>query len=404
MVDLEQTFVQRGRSRDIIYLDNASTTKPEQEVVLAISNVLTEEFGNPSSLHRLGSRAETLVREARLSVASLMGADEDEVLFTSGGTEANNWAILGAVRSRGPGCHIISSTVEHPSVMATLEHLAKHGYRVTLVPVDSDGRVEPDEVLQAVAPDTAVVSIMLVQNELGTIEPVHEIGKRLSQLRGKRPRFHVDAVQGFARLPVNVRDMGVDLLSVSAHKIHGPKGVGALYVRKGLSMQPYVYGGGQEKGLRSGTENVPGIAGFGAACRLWAEDAEKVIERLSDLRSLLVRGVRDIAPWAVLHGPERDGVAPYIVHFSFPGYRGESILHSLEARGVYVSTGSACSSHKAKPSPVVMALGGGEEEALGSVRFSMSRHTTQDEIQRALLALGESLEELESWRKETKSP
>ena len=387
-----------GAQSSFVYMDSSSTTRPDPRVAEAVARVLTEEFGNPSSLHRLGVRAEEIIREARRSAAALIGAGEDEVFFTSGGTEANNWAIMGTALSRGPGCHIVSTAVEHPSVIAPLERLKENGYRVTLVGVDGDGRVDPAEVIAAVKPDTALVSVMLVQNEIGTVEPVKEIGKALSGLGGKRPRFHVDAVQGFARLRIDIKEWGVDLLTVSAHKIHGPKGAGALYVRRGLRIAPLIYGGGQELGMRSGTENVPGIAGFGEACRLWANDMDDVMARLYPLREMLIAGVRDASPGAVLHGPEDEGVAPYIVHFSFPGFRGESILHALEERGVYVSTGSACSSHKAKPSPVVLALGAGEREALGSIRFSMSRYTTGDDVRLAVAALRESLEELAPWK------
>ncbi|MEX0974539.1 MAG: cysteine desulfurase family protein [Bacillota bacterium] len=387
-------------SSDMVYMDNSSTTKPDPTVVAAMMKVLTQEFGNPSSLHRLGARAEELVRQSRQSVAALMCAREEEVFFTSGGTEANNWAITASVWARGQGCHVVSTTVEHPSVMSTLEHLKDAGYAVTLVPVDCEGKVDPAEVLSAVTPQTALVSVMLVQNEVGTIEPIGQIGKGLSAMRGRRPRFHVDATQGFARLPIDVGGLGIDLMSLSAHKIHGPKGIGALYVKKGFDIPPLLYGGGQERGYRSGTENMPGIAGLGAACDLWAKDRSQVLERLARLREDLVAGVRDAAPHAVLHGASGRDVAPYIVHFSFPGYRGESILHALEQRGVFVSTGSACSAHKAKPSPVVLALGGSEEDALGAVRFSLSRYSTQDDVDRAVGALDESLKELAAWRRE----
>lgn len=386
--------------KSMVYLDNSSTTQPDPSVVDAMVKVLTEEYGNPSSLHRLGSRAEELVMDARRSVAELLGARAEEIYFTSGGTEANNWAIVGTVNARGPACHIVSTTVEHPSVAATLEHLSKSGYDVTLVPVDGEGRVDPDAVLSAVTPKTALVSVMMVQNEIGTIEPIKAIGRGLSSIKGRRPRFHVDATQGFARLPIDVAAWGIDLLTLSAHKIHGPKGVGALFIRKGLELPPLLHGGGQESGLRSGTENMPGIAGLRAACLLWAKDRAKVMQNLKELRKRLVNGVRGVAEDAVLHGPEGEDVVPYIVHFSFPGYRGENILHALEKRGVYVSTGSACSSHKAKPSPVVLALGRGEDEALGSIRFSMSRYTTAEDVDEAVNALSDSLKELSAWRRE----
>lgn len=386
---------------NMVYLDNSSTTQPAPSVIEAIDDVLHREFGNPSSLHRLGSKAEELVSRSRRSVASLIGAAESDVFFTSGGTEANNWAIIGSVRPKGP-CHIISTPVEHPSVMATLSHLEDSGHEVTFVDVDREGRVDPGEVLDAVRPETALVSVMLVQNEIGTIEPIREIGRALFSLGRRRPRFHVDAVQGFARLPIDVDDWGIDLLAASAHKIHGPKGIGALYVRKGLKLEPLIFGGGQESGLRSGTENMPGIAGFGAACDMWETDRGEVMSRMASLRDALVEGIAKAAEEAgadyVPHGPSGADVAPHIVHFSFPGYKGESILHALEKRGVFVSTGSACSAHKAKPSPVVLAIGGGEREALSAIRFSLSRYTTGADITTASRALKESLVELAAWK------
>ncbi len=363
--------------------------------------VLTEEYGNPSSLHRLGSRAEELVRAAKHSVASLMGARDDEIHFTSGGTEANNWAIIGTVAARRAETRIVSTTVEHPSVAATLDQLKAAGHEVVLVPVDGEARIDPDEVLSSVNSRTAVVSVMMVQNEIGTIEPIREIGKELSAIRGKRPRFHVDATQAFARLPIDVQSMGIDLLTLSAHKIHGPKGIGALYVKKGFDIPPLLHGGGQEGGLRSGTENMPGIAGLHAACLLWGKDRSGVMDDLRDLRQRLVDGVSSVAPDAILHGPEGDDVAPYIAHFSFPGYRGESVLHALERRGVFVSTGSACSAHKAKPSPVLLAMGRSEDEALSAIRFSMSRYTTVEDVDRTVQALGDSLKELSVWRRDS---
>jgi len=384
----------------MVYMDNSSTTEPAPEVVEAMVKTLTGEFGNPSSLHRLGARAEELVRESKESVAALMGARPEEIHFTSGGTEANNWALASCVRVRGPNCHIISTTVEHPSIGSMIDHLRDEGCEITLVPVDENGRVDAGDVLSAINPKTAVVSVMMVQNEIGTIEPIEKIGKGIAAMRGRRPKFHVDATQGFARLPVDVETMGIDLLTLSAHKIHGPKGVGTLYVKRGFDIPPLLHGGGQEEGLRSGTENMPGIAGLGAACRLWKQDRAEALQRLFELRRLLIEGVTDAAPDAILHGPTEDDVAPYIVHFSFTGYRGESILHALEQRGVFVSTGSACSAHKAKPSPVILAIGGSEDEALSAIRFSLSRYSTENDVERAVGALAQSLKELSVWRRE----
>lgn len=384
---------------EMVYLDNSSTTKPAPEVVDAVMSRMEDEWGNPSSLHRLGGRSQAIVRASRQKVAKEICADEREIYFTSGGTEANNWAIFGTLRSLPTRRRIVTTTVEHPSVISAYEYLKNDGYDVRFIKVDSDGRVDPDEVLSEVTSDTALVSVMMVQNEIGTLQPCKEIGRKLVSMGGKRPRFHVDAVQGFARLPVDVNECGVDLMSMSAHKIHGPKGVGALYVRKGVSLTPLAFGGGQEGGLRSGTENVPGISGFAAACDLWASDIDEVRLRLVDLRAKLVDGILGAVPDAALHGPRKDGVAPWIVHFSFPGYRGETILHALEERGVFVSTGSACSSHKDKPSPVVLALGRDEDEALSAIRFSMSRYTTEDDIRIAIASLLESLQSLKAWKR-----
>lgn len=383
---------------NLVYLDNSSTTKPDRRVVEAVVKVFEEDFGNPSSLHRLGARAEGIIEEARESVARLIGASAGEIYFTSGGTEANNWAIAGTAKAKGKGARLIATTVEHPSVIAMLDHLHEEGYEVDLIGVDEQGFIDPDEVMDAIDSDTALVSVMLVQNEIGSIQPCREIGRRIASLGSRRPKFHVDAIQGFARLPIDVKDWGVDLMSMSAHKIHGAKGVGALYIRKGINLGPLIFGGGQESGYRSGTENVPGIRGFGVACDIWAKDREEVLSRLAMLRRQLIEGVRGVFPEAVLHGPEEVDVAPYIVHFSFPGFKGESVLHALEGRNVFVSTGSACSSHKTRPSPVIMALGRSEDEALSAIRFSMSRYTTQEDISCAVEALEEGLRELKAWR------
>ena len=389
----------RENTMEFVYMDNSSTTKPAPEVVEAMVQCLTDGWGNPSSLHGLGSASRSINR-SRAAVAGLINAGKDEIYFTSGGTEANNWAILGTLNpARGRLKHVIASKVEHPSVLATLEYLSKRGCEVTLVPVDRYGFVDPDKVMEAIKPETALISLMMVQNEIGTIEPCKEIGKMLRE-RGDNDkiRFHVDAVQGFARLPIDVKNWGVDLLTMSAHKIHGPKGVGAIYIRKGVSLAPLLYGGEQESGMRSGTENVPGVTGMGEACRLWSTDREAVIESLQDFRERLIRGIREVFPQAVLHGPEKENVAPYIIHFSFPGYRGETMLNALEQRGVYVSTGSACSSRKAKPSPVVLALGGSRREALSAIRFSMSRYTTQEDIDKTIEAVRDSIKSLLPWR------
>jgi cysteine desulfurase len=394
--------MQEDACTPFVYMDNSSTTKPAPEVVDAVSKVMTEDFGNPSSLHRLGSKAEELVSRARESVASLIGATAEEIHFTSGGTEANNWALFGTLRAlENRGKHVILSSVEHPSVAATGEFLKGIGYEITEIPVNGEGLVSVEDVLAKVRPDTVLVSIMLVQNEVGAIEPCKEIGISLRELGPRRPRFHIDAVQAFARLRIDVQELGCDLLSLSGHKVHGPKGIGALFVRSRTKMSPFIFGGGQETGMRSGTENVPAIVGLGVASTLWSSDRQTVLSRLSSLRERLVSGILEAVDDAVLHGPEGNKVAPYIIHFSFPGFRGESLLHALEKRGVYVSTGSACSSHKSKPSPIIMAMGKGEQEALSSIRFSMSRYTTREEVDYTIEAVEESIKELSPWREKS---
>ncbi len=380
-------------------MDNASTTKPASEVVEAVCHATESQWGNPSSLHRLGSSAQQMVEKARASVAAIIDVSPGEIYFTSGGTEANNLAIFGTLRALGKKRnHIVSTAVEHPSVMETYKFLEQEGYRVTFLGVDSQGFVDPQKVLEAVRPETALVSIMQVQNEIGTIEPCQSIGNALVKLGRSRPRFHVDGVQGFAKIQLSPKEWGIDMLSMSAHKIHGPKGVGALYVRKGVNLTPLSFGGGQELGLRSGTENLPGIVGFGVACDLWRRDAQKTRERVSRLRAQLIGGVTQVYPEAVLHGPEEHNVSPYIANFSFPGYKGETVLHALEQQGVYVSTGSACSSRSTKPSATIMALGGNQAEALSSVRFSMSRYTTEEEVKATVTALKSSLDSLKTWK------
>ncbi|MGI6660533.1 MAG: cysteine desulfurase family protein [Bacillota bacterium] len=383
-----------------VYMDNSATTRPFPEVIEAMTDVYREQFGNPSSLHWMGYEAEKLVSKARRSVASLLGTGEDQVYFTSGGTEANNWAIFGSLRSAGERYkHVVTSAVEHPSILATMEYLEQLGYRVSVAPVDRYGRVNPEEVLSLVAEDTCLVSVMYVQNEIGAVQPCAEIGAGLSEMGPRRPRFHVDAVQGFARLEIDVSKWGIDLISISSHKIHGPKGMGALYIRKGVPMHPLIFGGGQEQGLRSGTENVPAIVGFGVACDIWAQIAHQVRDNLYNLRKRLISGIAGVFPDAVLNGPPLENVAPHIVNFSFPGFRGETLLNALEQRNVFVSTGSACSSRKSKPSPVVLALGKSEAEALSAIRFSMSPFTTAEEVDITVSALEDALKELGPWRR-----
>ncbi|SEN06287.1 cysteine desulfurase family protein [Lihuaxuella thermophila] len=366
----------------MIYLDNSATTPMHPEVIDVMTDVMKKIFGNPSSLHGLGAKAERLVEQARQVTARMLGCTPQEIFFTSGGTEANNLAIKGTLdRIHGRGKHIITTKVEHPSVYEVYEQLKKRGWRVTYLSVDSLGRVNPDEVEKAVDDETVLVSVMHVNNEVGTIQPIGEIGKRLA----KYPKvlFHVDAVQSFAKLPLLPARAHIDLLSISAHKIHGPKGIGALYVRKNLSLEPLLVGGGQEKGLRSGTEYVPGIAGLAKAIVL-AEQKRTEFLRNSQRwkKAFLERLDGKLSPMIVNGDISPEGCAPYILSLSFPGIKSEVLVHALEEEGIYVSSKSACSSKAEIPSRVLKAMGRTDEEAIGSIRISMGFQTTAEEMER----------------------
>lgn len=386
--------------KNYVYMDNAATTKPYPEIVEYMSFVQENFYWNPSALYGFGVQSERLIRRARNSVASLIGAHEDEIYFTSGGTESNNWALIGSIRAfDGKRKHIITSSVEHPSVTATTEYLKQAGFEITVVPVDRQGFVDPQQVLDEIRSDTCLISIISVQNEVGTIEPCQEIGLCLSQMGPKAPIFHIDAVQGLGHVHIDVNKWGVDLMTLSSHKIHGPKGVGALFIRKETPIKPLIFGGDQEKGLRAGTENLAGICGFRMACDMCKNDMDETRDKLVNFKTKLVAGITEAFPDAVLNGPDIHLSAPHIVNFSFPGFRGETILYGLEERGVLVSTGSSCSSRKREPSPILLAMGKTQEEAWSAIRFSMSRFTTEKDVEATVLAVEDCLKKLEPWRK-----
>lgn len=376
-----------------IYLDNAATTAPDPAVVTAMTRALTEEYGNPSSLHGKGLRAERLVTAARALVAQTLAVAPEEIIFTSGGTESNALAIRGVV-ARARGRHIITSAIEHSSVLTPLRRLAAEGYEVTELPVDRDGRVTVDHVVAAVRPDTVLVSIMAVNNEIGTIEPLREIGAALRRRSGDgRPiAFHVDAVQAWGKIPLRPREWSVDLMSLSGHKVHGPKGSGVLYVRRGVELTPLLGGGEQERGLRPGTENVPGIVGLGEAARLVLERGEAAAAQMAALRDRLRSGLSGISEIRV-NTPDAEA-APHILNASFAGIRGETLLHRLEMDGIFTSTGSACHSHDPAPSHVLVAIGLHPTLAQGSLRFSLSRFTTPEEIDAAVDAVRRAVGDL----------
>lgn len=397
----------------MIYLDNAATTPPRPEVVAAAVEALEAGYGNPSSAHGLGLAAERLVRAAREAVAAGLRADPGEIVFTSGGTEANNLALLGAARAlRRRGDRVIATRIEHPSVLRACEVLAEEGFRVTYLDVDGRGLVDPADLARALTPETILVTTMHINNEVGSVQPLEAIARALGRSLGRTPRaatagaaataaaatgattgarlpvWHVDAVQSFGKLPLDPSRLGVDLVALSAHKVHGPKGCGALYVRRGLPLRPLLVGGGQEGGLRAGTENVPGIAGLAAAASLASAEREAAAGRMAALRRRLIDGVLAAVPWARLNGPvDAPDAAPHIASLSFPGLRGEVLLHALEERGVYVSTGAACSARRAEPSHVLRALGLGPAEVEGTIRFSLSPLTTAAEVDTAVQAV-----------------
>ena len=365
------------------YLDNSATTRPYDAVTEKVAEVMRDCYGNPSSLHRLGIAAEKEVRAAKEAIARTLHAAPGEIYFTSGGTESNNLAIRG-VCAAGRGRHILTTPLEHPATMNTLSHLRKKGWRVDAAPVQSDGVISLSALEKMVTADTVLLTAMLVNNEIGSIQPIAKMAKILKK---KNPRavFHVDAVQGYGKVLCDVRELGVDLLSISGHKIHGPKGIGVLYIKKGTKIAPILYGGGQQDNLRSGTENVPGIAGLGLAAEICHKNMKESVPKMERLRRRLEQGIVDNIPDVRINTPGE--CAPHILNVSFGGVRSEVVLHSLENEGIYVSSGSACSSHKKEPSYVLTAIGTPREMIDGSIRFSLSEMNTEEDIDAAVAAL-----------------
>ena len=356
------------------YFDNSATTKPCPEAVQAVAEAMTEVWGNPSSLHRLGIEAEKRVGEARRAVAEVFGADPDRIFFTAGGTEADNWAIFSAAkRMQKRGKHIVTTAIEHHAVLNPMKELEAQGFEVTYLAPDREGRVTVDALRAALRKDTILVSIMAVNNEVGSVMPVAAMAK-LTHWLAPNALFHTDAVQGFLKTPLRVSGLEADLISISSHKVHGPKGAGALYIRKGLSLPPYLFGGGQERGYRSGTEAVPAILGFGAACAAASKNLRTELAEEERLKNTVVEGMA-ASPGVQIIGAHE---APHIVSFAIPGVRSQGLINCLQDREVYVSAGSACA--KGHRSHVLEAMG--IEPALidGSVRASLSRFTTEKEV------------------------
>ncbi|NPV69195.1 MAG: cysteine desulfurase [Firmicutes bacterium] len=366
-------------TRAEIYLDNAATTRASAEVAAEVSRCLLEAYGNPSSLHPKGIEAEEVVDRAARAVASALGGGKSNIVFTSGGTEANNLAIFGAVSwRRRPGARIISSRIEHPSVFNTVKELESLGFEVVFAGVDRDGVIDLDEFRGLLTPATVLVSVMHVNNETGAVQPLDAIAAAVRACDGK-PLLHVDAVQSLGHVPFRPQDSGVDLASVSAHKVHGPKGVGALWIRDGVRLRPIIYGGGQQHSIRSGTENVPGISGFGVACSQIAADPGFAERELGPIRETLARRIESEIPDAALLSP-RHGAAPHILNVAFRGVKGEVLVRMLGSRGVHVSTGAACSSRKGETSRVLEAMGVPRDLAVGSIRLSLGRYNSLAEV------------------------
>ncbi|NLP37643.1 MAG: cysteine desulfurase NifS [Firmicutes bacterium] len=373
-----------------VYLDNAATTRMHEEVFAAMKPYLLEHYGNPSSIHSFGRQARKAVEDAREQVAAALGAEPREIVFTSGATEANNLAIRGIARAqKNKGNHLITSAVEHHAVLDTCKALAKEGFTVTVVPVDEYGMVDPAAVEAAITDQTILVSIMLANNEVGTINPIAEIGEIC---RKHNLIFHSDAVQGIGNIPVNVDNLKVDLLSLSAHKFYGPKGIGALYVRKGTKLDVFNFGGVQERKLRPGTENVPAIVGLGKAIELATSDLEAEAAKLRVLRDKLIKGLLAIEATKLNGHPEKR--LPGNVNVSIQYIEGESLLLSLDLKGVAASSGSACTSGSLDPSHVLMAMGLDHQTAHGSLRLTLGRDNTEEDVDYVLEVLPEIVERL----------
>jgi len=375
---------------EVIYLDNSATTRVYPEVAELMCKIMTEDYGNPSSRHAKGIEAENHIKNAKSILSKLLKCTDKEILFTSGGTESNNIALIGVCEAnKRAGNHVIVSDIEHPSVSETAKHLEELGYRVSKLPVNADGTISLDKLEQLLSEDTILVSTMLVNNEIGAVAPVEKMSELI---KNKCPNalFHVDSVQGFGKYKIYPKRMGIDLLSVSGHKIHGPKGVGFLYIGDKVKVKPILFGGGQQNGLRSGTDNVPGIAGLALAAQMIYNDFEEKQEKLYALKERLVNGLKAI-PDVIINGPEIKEGAPHIVNASFLGVRSEVLLNVFAREGICVSAGSACSTHKQSVSSTLKAIGADANRMDSAIRFSMCEFTTEEEIDKCLEVLNKEL-------------
>ncbi len=379
-----------------VYLDNSATTRCFDEVAQLMCKVMCEDYGNPSSMHQKGVEAEKYLRYSHETIARILKVNEKEIFFTSGGTESDNIALIGAaMANHRQGRHLITTKIEHPAVLQTMKYLEGQGFEVTYLSVDKEGRIDLRQLEQAVRKDTILVSIMHTNNEIGTVQPVAEAGAVIKRCNPST-LFHVDGVQGFGKFRIYPARMNIDLLSVSGHKIHGPKGTGFLYIREGAKVNPIIYGGGQQRGMRSGTENLPGIAGIAKAAEIVYGSLDHDMRRMYGLRDMLVQGVSHIEDVTVNGGMGREDAA-HIVSLSVRGVRSEVLLHALEEKGICVSAGSACSSHKPQPSATLKAIGVEKELLDSTIRFSFSVFTTEEEIQYTIRVLCELIPQLRKY-------
>ena len=370
-----------------VYLDNSATTQAYRSVGELVQRVMCEDYGNPSSMHAKVVAAEKYIKEARETLAKIWKVQEKEIFFTSGGTESDNLALIGAARAnKRAGKHLITSSIEHPAIINTMRFLEEEeGYRITYLPVDKYGRIRLDTLKEALCEDTILVSVKYVNNEVGSVQPIQEAAS-IVKAYNKNILFHVDAVQGFGKYHIYPKKLKVDMCSISGHKIHGPKGIGALYIGENVKIRPIVYGGDQQKNIRSGTENVPGIAGLSLAAKTIYQDLDAKVEKMRKLKQHFIEGVSQIEN-TTIHGLYDETSAPHIISVGFAGIRSEVLLHALEEKGIYVSSGSACSSNHPQVSGVLKGIGAKQEFLDATLRFSMSEFTTLEEIDYTLDAL-----------------